>query len=324
MKPVTVCILLICMVVCGPGGNAFAAEDNVSSAQNAVQTSLAPGSQGQESSGRSHFGKNWTVMLGLKIWPNKWDLPVELFGYDNKTYIHEFESGAELTYIPAVLIRYRNFFIGGSYLSETDYDFVNQNYSNWGVEDNILYITGTTISVSGSRKEWDLNLGYFLLPNLAISIGYKNLDRDLDIFFISEGYSSDGSQTDEIIDDVFEASYPLSAYAPIVGLSASTPLVNRLNLYGNMAYGLLDGDAEYNYEGGKNELTLDGEYVFAELGLSYTILLKRKSASAVTFNIGYRFQRLEMQFESKDGGWGHSGDQHDSTAGLIVGVCGSL
>ena len=257
--------------------------------------------------------RDWKIMVGLKVWANEWGLPVELRAVD-KTFILEYESETAITPIPALLVTYRNFFIGGSYLLDTDYDFSPQRLANWHVDNDnkITPIPLQDLDVSGSRKEWDVNFGYFLTPNIAVSLGYKNLERKLTTTWNTVSDDTNFSKV----------NYPLSVHAPIIGISASAPLNDKFNLYGNLAYGWLTGDATYEGSDFKNDLDVDGNYVLGELGFGYVIPLEQKFASAVTINAGYRFQRLDMKLSNKEGDktWGESGDQHDSTAGFILGV----
>jgi opacity protein-like surface antigen len=252
--------------------------------------------------------KDWKIMFGVKAWSNEWDLPIELRAYD-KTRILEFESDAALTSIPALLVWYRKFFIGGSYLLDTDYDFTPQQFRNWSrSEDDQFFGYTYDIDISGSRKEWDLNIGYSLTPNIAVSLGYKSLERDLSLTLADSGDS----------DNYLRANYPLSVKAPIIGISASAPVGDKFNLYGNLAYGWLSGEASYETTTDTNDLDVDGTYVLGELGFGYVIPLQHTIVSAVTINAGYRFQRLDMTLSGKD--WGDSGDQHDSTAGFVLGA----
>ena len=300
MKIVKTMLVLVCVTAIGIGVNVQAAE-NGTMPNGEMQSLLAVDST----------ERDWKIIYGLKVWANEWSLPVELRAYD-KTYILEYESGTAITPIPALLATYHNFFIGGSYLLDTDYDFPCQQLVWWSYDnendENDYYRHDN--DVSGSRTEWDLNIGYFLTPNIAVSLGYKSLERELML-----------TRTDFWNNYVIKINYPLSVHAPIIGISASAPINDKFNLYGNLAYGWLSGDASYEGTDFKNNLDVNGNYLFSELGFGYVIPLEQKFASAVTINVGYRFQRLDMKLSSKEdeGSWGHSGDQHDSTAGFILG-----
>jgi hypothetical protein len=306
MKVVKTVLVLVCVMAMGIDVNAQAAENGA-----------IPNGKMQPLLEVDSTGRDWKIMYGLKVWANEWSLPVEL-GAGDKTYILEYESDSAITPIPAFLATYRNFFIGGSYLLETDYDFPKQQGKYWYINDRGETVDDYyNLDISGSRTEWDLNIGYFLTPNIAVSLGYKNLERDLTL-----------TTTFEDIPAIMKSIYPLSVQAPIIGISTSAPVSDKFNLYGNLAYGWLSGDASYKYidveenETETNDLDVDGNYLFGELGFGYFIPLEQKFASAVTINVGYRFQRLDMKLSSKEdeGSWGHSGDQHDSTAGFILGV----
>ena len=249
----------------------------------------------------NHFGKDWGFGLGVKAWANDWSLPLEVKSSPTTTTttsIVQFDSDMEIAFIPTGLIRYKNFFIGGGYMPGTDYDFNQQT------------VNGTTISqVNGEREEWDLNIGYFLTPNLAVTLGYKNIERELNLH--------EGATTD--------VSYPLSADAPIIGIAASLPINEKFSFYGNFAYGLLNGDAQYITLGDTTNMDLDGNYYLAELGFNYVIPIK-KVVSGITISLGYRFQRLDMEMTDTVGGaWnGSAGDQNDTTSGITFGVSASF
>ena len=150
------------------------------------------------------------------------------------------------------------------------------------------------IDISAERTEWDLNLGYMLTPNIALSIGYKSLSRS---------YESQASLTVAGYEDQYLDVAPLdeSLSAPILGLSAVLPIKGKLNLYSNFAYGFINGDA-------------DGYYYLGEMGINYVFPLTQKVVSAVILNLGYRFQRVDLDYNYPAGG------QNDITSGFNLGV----
>ncbi len=307
MKTINACalFLLTCAIFLGIDQTVQAAEENASP----IEKTLSILGAGQS-------GENWSIVVGAKAWRNEWDLPLE-FRADDKTFILEFESDPEITYIPMLLARYGKIFMGGSYIFETDYNFPEQQYHMLWIDANDE-LQGNTrqLKVSGSRKEWDFNVGYFITPKLAVSLGYKELKREISLL------------NSWVYDQTYyqKSFYPLSAHAPIVGIAGAAPIADRLNLYGNLAYGWLTGSAYYKFvsngEVEHNNFNLDGNYTFVEVGLNYILPLKLKIASALSIHTGYRFQRLDMNFDDKD--WGHSGDQHDATAGFVLGINAAL
>ncbi len=133
----------------------------------------------------NHFGKDLGFSLGVKTWLCEWSLPVEMASALDQngspiitdTQILQFESDTELTFIPTFMVRYRNFFIGGTYLPEKAFDFTSQNHTFSLTADPELeganLALPTELTVSGERREWDLNIGYFITSNFAVSLGYK-------------------------------------------------------------------------------------------------------------------------------------------------------
>jgi len=257
----------------------------------------------------NHFGKDWGFALGMKTWATEWTLPVGMdstFNYNNKTgeisttgqqEILQFESDTEVTFIPTFIVRYKNFFIGGSYFPETEYDFESQ-FHTYGINITNAVVTSdhTTAeySVSGERKEWDLNLGYFVTPNFAVSLGYKQIDRDY-----RQAYDFQDSRWTDLKNIVSSESFK----APVLGLAALVPIGKKFSVSANLAYGRIYDSA-------------DGNYYLGELGLNYMIPVQ-KIASAIAINVGYRFQRLDLDFS--DEGF-VVGDLNDTTSGFIFGL----
>lgn len=73
----------------------------------------------------------------------------------------ELRTGAETSIIPIVSARYRDFFASASYLGKTDYSATQP---------------ATGLPYNFEREEYDLNFGYYILPGLAVTVGYKNVD----------------------------------------------------------------------------------------------------------------------------------------------------
>lgn len=240
----------------------------------------------------NHFGKDWGFAIGIKTWNSAWSLPIELpIELNNETFsetsnIIQFESDTQIIFLPTLMVRYKNFFVGGGYLPETEYDFSGQAWN--------LTVDGApsggqfTYIPSGERKEWDLSCGYFFNKYFAVSLGYKKLDR---------------SYTPSVKIEDLKAPLPSgseSFNAPIVGVAASVPIGKKFSFSGNLAYGWINGDA-------------DGNYYLAELGLNYTIPIK-KVVSGITISAGYRFQRLDLNYNRS------VGDQNDSISGFVFGA----
>ena len=155
------------------------------------------------------------------------------------------EANKETTVTPVASVRYKNFFLSGSYMLNKDFDFPLPNYPRT------------------ERKEYDINLGYFIVPGLAASVGYKNVKYD----------TSDGG-------------YRWEAKGPTLGLSGSAPVSPYASLYGNFAYGWpkLHDDFAFNDKNGK--------YLLSELGLAFPLGALTPSMNGFVATVGYRYQRI--------------------------------
>lgn len=250
--------------------------------------------------------KDWGVALGLKTWFNEWDLPVPIgvrnqAGTGSTTFVQSFQSDNELSYIPAFTARYRNFIIGGSFMPSTDYKFQPQSTQSvavyWGNNSQLVDAGERVIEVKGEREEWDLNVGYLFTPNLAITLGYKSIEREYDYTIVTSPYTYTAITTTQY------SHRSHSSHAPIIGLAASLPVGNNFNFYGTLAYGIVGGDA-------------DGNYYLGELGVDYTLPLDG-FVSGVSFSAGYRFQRMDMDSMMDDSSMP---DMSDTTSGFTLGV----
>src|SRR5206468_2958238 len=107
-------------------------------------------------------------------------------------------SKLEVVPIPFIGMRSGNFLGTASYFPRTGYDSQNA-------------MLGTV-----EREEYDATVGYFVLPALVLSLGYKHQSQDK----ISGQFSN-----------------TLRNDALLLGASGNVALTDRLSFYGNAAYG---------------------------------------------------------------------------------------
>ena len=301
--------------------------------------------------GPNHFDKDFGFVVGLKAWANQWDMPVSTVGYSaivsptginrptNNDTIISFESDQETSLVPALMLRYKNFFVGTSFIPEKDYSFDTQQVGTVSIvgkdnafsqqfpklHDVITHLPGMSdnfiVSLydtpTAKRKEWDVNLGYFVTPNLALTLGYKELDRSYQHSILAM-VEQCGCDTTVFLKNFTQQNSYLTAKGPIIGLSGSAPVGKGFNLYGNMAFGWLkvDEDVSAFFNTPETYNSNDGRYYFGEVGLNYSFPLDA-ALSSVTLGGGYRFQRLEYSS-------GNAGDQNDSTHGFTLSVSASF
>jgi hypothetical protein len=200
-----------------------------------------------------------SVSLGLKAWNTQWTT----FSYGDDGAITQVPAKDKVIFVPQLVVRYRDFMGSISGYRPTRYQFIDR--------------PGDT------RKEFDVNLGYFVAPSVVVTLGYKKLAQV-------------GSQ-----------AYKLSG--PVAGVSATAPLGGAFALYGSFGYGWLKTPAKKNV----NDIEFDADYQLGEVGLAYS-LATGSVTKMLTFTMGYRTQ----VFSSKDAAPGQDG--RDLTHGLTLGL----
>lgn len=218
--------------------------------------------------------------LGAKIWPNEWTTwtPVAT-GTNTIQIIQSISSNTHVAVIPQASVRYDNWLATASYFSETTYS----------VGGDVNPTTGALTALSASRMEFDGNLGYYLLPSVALTVGYKEIHQD----FTPLLYRWAG---------------------PTVGLAASAPLRGALGMYGTFAYGRLRLTAPLPDAAGDTHFNAD--YLLGELGLAYGIPTPLSHLS-FSVTVGYRAQIVSTRkFDVSTGFNGYEPvDVHDITQG---------
>ena len=229
-------------------------------------------------------GKNWSASVGIKLWHNNWNL---VLSTDSQAV--SYNSNTELLMIPILSARYNNWMMSGSFFSKNNYSFGSSM---------IAFKDGNTlsdISLTAERSEFDINVGYYVLPSLVATLGYKQIDR---VFSILED--------NQIGDD-----QKIKTSGFTFGVAAFAPLSKQVGLYGNFAYGYLKTKSE-----GVN--TYNSDYYLGEVGFSYSknfegILFVLESGSVY---MGYRFQNLVDHYDFYPG----TSTLADYTQGFVIGV----
>ena len=237
------------------------------------------------------------VSFGTKLWINKWE---KFFPDASNTAVYVNESDTTLTPIPTVSIKYKDFFVAGSYFSESDY--------RWS--SSVILPVGTgggfdgavvTANTEGSRREYDVTVGYFVHPNLAVTAGYKDILQS----FNTQSYLGNAV--------VYNSNVEVSYQGAILGLVGSVPIGNGFGLYGNFAYGWLDG----NFGGYAGINNRDANYVLADGGIAYSYSLRNVSALPMSLSAfaGYRYQSIEVNRLG-----GTNSNANDYTKGFVTGI----
>jgi len=196
--------------------------------------------------------KDLSVTVGLRLWANEWqawDTPDSVanaagsFGTANAVAIN-----------PSLTVKYKNWFVSGGFMTPTSYSVPGSS-------------TGSTLSAT--RKEMDMSVGYYFHPQVALTLAYKRIQ-----------------QTWGGTDYVWQI--------PAMGISTFAPIQNtRTFIYGNGAIGyskITTSDNSADYWGMKG-----GVYTTSEFGAGYSF------SSAFRMTLGYKYQASPTSMEANIG-----------------------
>lgn len=211
--------------------------------------------------------KDFHVTLSAKAWANDWNAWDLVSNAGTNSVV-----ASKVPFIGGVSVKYGDFFLSGNYSPETDYDFSRYAFAP-----------------NGKRKEYDLSLGYYIHPQIALAVGYKN---------VRMSYYTPGVA---VAPAVWEYKFPM------IGISANAPITNtQAFMYGSGAIGIGGSIAApaFALPSGPKDPT----YRAVELGLGYII------TNGLAATIGYKYQELGL-------GWTNiRAKSRDVTSGLMFGL----
>jgi hypothetical protein len=213
-------------------------------------------------------GKDVYLSLGYKVWYNTWQTAYNSWpAGGGGANIMSLTSESVAAPIISASLKISKFLIAGSYMTTPDYKFPDY-------ED--VLATGPTFSTpfnvyrtTASRKESDVNLGYYISPAIALTIGYKQVKQtynDLDPTTNAFNFSSWTKYT-----------------GPIVGITGGGSIGGGFAFYGNLSYGILKGEFEGDPE------KFDATYSSTELGIAY------RPVSFLAILVGYKYQTIDSK-----------------------------
>lgn len=225
--------------------------------------------------------------IGAKLWANEWSSwqPTPT-GTNTIDVVESIAANTTLAPILQGSVTYKRWLLTASYFTTTDYSLGG----------SVNPVTGNLGSLSASRTEVDANVGYFIAPGFAATIGYKHIEQRF-------------------------AGAPYSWSGPTVGLSAGAPVYQALAIYATFAYGRLTLSAPSPDAAGST--SFDADYFLGELGLSYGFDTPLSSLS-LTATLGYRIQIVATRGYAISTGFdGYEPvDLHDVTYGPALGLSG--
>ncbi len=192
---------------------------------------------------------NLSVTVGLRLWANEWQAWDDPYG--SSAAAGSFGTANAIAVNPSLTIKYKNMFVSGGFMAPTTYNVPGSS-------------TGETISAS--RREMDMSAGYYVHPQVALTLGYKRI-----------------IQTWGGTDYVWQI--------PAVGLSTAAPLQGTsMFIYGNAAVGyssISTSDNTASYWGMKG-----GIYTTGEFGFGYSF------SPSYRMTLGYKYQASPTSMES--------------------------
>jgi hypothetical protein len=205
-----------------------------------------------------------TVSVGARAWLAEWTTFSYYAPNGPNEALTQVSADRKLVVVPTLGVRYGEFTGTLSALPSTSFTFADGG--------------------SGKRQEFDLNVGYTVLPGLTATLGYKKVSQ------------RDGSTRYE-------------PAGPVFGISANAPLSGAFSMYGALAFGRLKTPTT----GGDEVVKFKADYRLTEVGLAWS------SSPGIwprrwTFTTGYRIQVMGSKeaFGTQDG--------RDTTQGLTLGA----
>ena len=138
---------------------------------------------------------------------------------------------------------------------------------------------GIVAGGSSTRKEFDVSVGYSLLPGLTATLIYKR----------GEVGPSVTTQAEQLLGlTVKQVGTGL-----LLGLSANGPISDRLSLYGTAAY----GPSNWKQSQPAGTPDVKGRYSIGEVGLVYRLSPSTSDASGIAWalQVGYRTQLVHLR-----------------------------
>ncbi len=227
-------------------------------------------------------GERFSVTVGTKVWVNEWSswyTPT----ISGQAEVVPIDSSTKVSLIPVVNLRFRDFYASFSTLLNTSYTLSGQALN----------------SINASRKEFDANLGYYVLPGLGVSLGFKSLSQ------------------------VFGgASYRWSG--PTIGATLTAPIQGGFAGYGALGIGFFKMNLPAADLNSPVNSSLNANYAIGEIGVAYGAGgIPTVAVTSTAFTLGYRFQSVSTKDYKVRAGVGTnvngSTDVRDVTQGPALG-----
>lgn len=221
--------------------------------------------------------------VGVKVWHASWlsYMPVNYSGFSaggaptTGDSVNEVEGKAHTDFMPFISVRHKDLFVSLSYARFT---------SDFRVATSpIVTPGGQTLITSRSdhfkRREGDLNVGYFVTPEVAIAIGYK-----------------DGTENRDMSLGIAPQATPLirtKARGLLLGAIGSFAVSDKLRFYAQAGYGPARLTLDFADPALGTSFKANGRYLIGELGLSYPVFANPSGSGGAVLSLGYRTQTIK-------------------------------
>lgn len=222
--------------------------------------------------------------IGVRVWNASWAtaLPTVYSGISpvSQPAIGESLDGVDgkrkTTALPILSMRKDRFLVSGSYARYST-DFYAANTS-------IIGSSGFNVMTSRSdrviRKESDLTAGYFVVPNIAVSLGFKYATEDRTITL------GLGGGPTPLLDNTVRVI--------LLGASAGFPIQGGLSFSGQLAYG--PGRTKTRLaDHAIPDFTNNSRYQISEIGLNYSLGVSNAYFRDASIGLAYRSQLVRTK-----------------------------
>ena len=208
-------------------------------------------------------GKDTFLNAGAKLWVNTWQTNLTGSGRN----WNQITEGPVIGFIPSIALKHKQAFISGSFMVTPDYSFPLQtNFTNTGVLEKS--------TIKGTRQEIDMNVGYYIVPQVALTMGYKGITEKFKVTSSVSGYS--------------ENSVFLNGIT--FGITGSAPIGNGWSVYGSGS-----GGPMFVTYTPSSAYTDSAIYESSELGFAW-----HPHASPFSATLGYKFQLIQTTINSQN------------------------
>jgi len=213
-----------------------------------------------QSESKSNLLNDLSLSVGVKTWNTEWH-GNNLVRVGSSNLLTHMDSQSVLAVIPFVAIKFKDYGLSMSAMTPTSYSTTD------GLS------VGTT-----SRREYDINAIYYVIPGVSVSTGYKSIAW---------------------------SGVEVTGYT--VASSFSAPINERLGIYGTGGIGKTTN--KYPEQGS----SFSSEYSLVEAGVSYSFGKLGNFSKSTAVTAGFRTQRIRVPISTLG-----SGNADDNTSGMTL------